>query len=243
MTQRIRAAYLWRDNAEVIGTVHELGFLRDGDHVLDPTYEKGNWWKDWRPEKLTTNNRKVDSSDFRALPYADGSFDAVAFDPPYVAPGGRRTSTIQAMHEAYGMDEQTEISPGPGGLPDPMFRTPQQLQKIIDAGMTEMTRLVRPAATLDRGGIILVKCMSYVWGGRFHPGAELTWQHATNDLGLITVDRLIHVRKKAGPQPKTNRDGSTRVQRHAANNSSTLWVFRKPPVRRRRGQEESLPLD
>jgi len=222
----VLAACAWRDNAELIAAVHDLGYLRDTDHVLDPTYGKGNWWKQWRPEQLTTYHRAADGSDFRHLDLADNSVDAVAYDPPYCCPGGRRTSTISDMHEAFGMDEQERV--GKSGEPDPMFRTPAALQAIIDAGLTEMVRVCRPATTKTRGGIILVKCMSYVWGGTFWPGTELTWQHATSTLGLVTVDRLDIVKRAAGPQPKTNRNGSARRQSHAANNASRLWVFRVP---------------
>ena len=55
---------------------------------------------------------------------ADETFDAVAFDPPYVSVGGRSTSGINGMHAAYGMDGapltpqgvQDDINAGPGGV-------------------------------------------------------------------------------------------------------------------------------
>lgn len=240
---RILSTFGWRNNAELIDAVHQLGYLRDGESVLDPTFGKGNWWTTYRPEHLTALNRATDGSDFRDLAqFRDGSFDAVAFDPPYVCPGGRKTSTVKGMHDAYGMDEQA----GPveaGGLPDPLFKTPAQLQAIIDAGLTEMARLVRRAPTQTRGGIILVRCMSYCWGGTFWPGAELTWQHAMT-LGLVTIDRFDLVKKNGGPQPTENRDGSKRGQQHASRNSSTLWVLRKPPLTKaeRRAEQTQLEL-
>lgn len=227
------AAFPWPSNAELIAAVHELGYLNDDDHVLDPTYEKGVWWKTWRPEKLTTHHRAVDGSDFRSLPYPDGSFDAIAFDPPYVCPGGRKTSTVKEMHGRYGMAE--------GGFTDPNFRNPAELQQIINDGLTEMVRLVRSARTKNAGGIILAKCQNYIWGGHLWEGAELTRDHAKS-LGLVVVDRLevagLHIETDdngvhriegdAGPQPTTNPDGSPRGQFHARRNLSTLWVFRKP---------------
>lgn len=213
----VLAADRWASNAELIAAVHELGYLRDGDHVLDPTFGKGTWWNVWRPEKLTGLRRSLDGTDFRDLPFLNETFDAVAFDPPYVCPGGRKTSTIQNMHNLYGMNE--------GGAADPDFKTPAELQAIINAGLTEMARLVRPARTKHDGGIILTKCANYIWSGDFFEGAELTRDHAKT-IGLAVVDRFEFL-TKPGPQPTVNRDGSARRQVHARRNLSTLWVFRK----------------
>ena len=214
----VLAASSWASNAELIADVARLGYLRHDDHVLDPTFERGTWWKVWRPGQLTTCHRAVDGTDFRALPFPGGFFDAVAFDPPYVCPGGRSTSTVKEMHARYGMAE--------GGHADPMFRTPAELQEIIDAGLTEMARVVRPARTKHEGGIILVKCQNYIWSGELWEGAERTRDHA-RAIGLVTVDRLEMI-GRPGPQPTTNRDGSPRRQVHARRNLSTLWVFRRP---------------
>lgn len=214
----VLAAHPWASNAELIAACAQLGYLRFTDHVLDPTYGEGVWWKQWRPERLTTHQRAIDGTDFRHLPHPDASFDAVAYDPPYVCPGGRKTSTVQAMHDRYGMNE--------GGHADPAFRTPAELQELINDGLTEMVRLVRPARTQNDGGIIVVKCQNYIWSGRLWEGAELTRDHA-RALGCSVVDRLEMI-TRPGPQPTTNLDGSPRRQVHARRNLSTLFVFRRP---------------
>lgn len=242
MTGPVLAATAWPTNGHLIAACHLLGYLLDTDHVLDPTYERGIWWQQWRPEKLTTHHRAVDGSDFRSLPYPDGSFDAVAFDPPYVCPGGRKTSTVKEMHDRFGMQE--------GGAEDPMFSTPAELQQIINDGLTEMVRLVRPRASKHRGGIVLVKCQNYIWSGEFWPGAELVRDHAMS-LGCDVVDRLEYL-TSPGPQPSTTKCGQCKgsglvgpltdplcprceglgalARRivHARRNLSTLWVFRAP---------------
>lgn len=220
-SKKILAAYPWSSNGALIAAVHKLGYLRDEDHVLDPTYGSGGWWTHWRPAKLTTFCRAKDGSDFRNLPVDSRSYDAVAFDPPYVCPGGRRTSTIKKMHDQYGMNE--------GGCDDPEFRTPAELQRIINDGLTEMARVVKPARTMTGGGIVLVKCMNYIWSGKLWEGAELIREHARS-LGLVVVDRL-EMLKAGGPQPANNLDGSPRRQVHASRNLSTLFVLRKLPQR------------
>lgn len=210
MSDYVLAATSWPTNAEMIADCHRLGYLNDDDHVLDPTYEKGTWWKRWCPEKMTTHHRAKDGSDFRSLPYPDGSFDAITFDPPYVCPGGRKTSTIKEMHQRYGMNE--------GGFDDPDFRTPAELQGIINAGLTEMYRLVRRAPAKTRGGIVLVKCKDYIWSGHLWLGTHHTLTHALG-LGFLPVDRLEHI-GSPGPQ-------SQKAQVHARRNLSTLLVLRK----------------
>lgn len=214
----ILAATPWRTNGHLIADCHQLGYLRSTDHVLDPTFGKGTWWKEWEPEKLTTRNRSIDGSDFRRLPFLAGSFDAIAYDPPFVCPGGRKTSTISEMHDRYGMNE--------GGSADPDFRTPAELQVIINDGLTEMARLVRPARTKNEGGIVLAKCQNYIWSGQLWEGAELTREHART-IGFVVVDRM-EMLVRPGPQPTVNRDGSPRRQVHARRNLSTLFVLRRP---------------
>ena len=215
MTGLVLAAQRWPTNADLIADCHRLGYLRDNDHVLDPTWGAGGWWKAWQPEKLTAYCRNNDGTDFRALPIPDGTFDAVAYDPPYVCPGGRTTTTISAMHDRYGMNE--------GGAADPDFRTPAELQQIINDGLTEMRRLVRPAATkkLDPerpNGIVLAKCKDYIWSGAYYPGAHHTLTHAL-ELGFHLEDRFEHI-GDPGPQSQT-------TQVHARRNLSTLLVLRR----------------
>jgi hypothetical protein len=212
---KVLAARRWETNGDLIADCVRLGYLRPTDKILDPTYEKGTWWSRWRPTDLTSHVRRQDGSDFRSLPYPDASFDAVAFDPPYVCPGGRKTSTIHAMFDRYGMNE--------GGCADPDFRTPADLQAIINAGLTEMYRLVVPSARKKlhpdkANGVVLAKCKDYVWSGTLWMGTHLTLTHALS-LGFVLEDRFEHI-GDPGPQ-------SQKTQAHARRNLSTLFVLRR----------------
>lgn len=203
----------WPTNGHLIEHVASL-YLRDTDFTVDLTYGRGVWWKRWRPRCVALVTNDIDPEkdtddhfDFRSTGYADGAFDVVAFDPPYVSIGGRKGSAMADLHDRFGL---IGASSSPAGV-----------QEDINAGLTEAARIVR------RGGLILVKCQSYVSSGRLWPGAFLTWEHAVRVLGLELVDEFVH-RAGVRPQPTKNRDGTPRRQVHARRNTSTLYVFRRP---------------
>lgn len=187
----------WPTNAHMVEDCVKLGYLRSEWDILDPTYGRGKWWTRWRPAALVVHSPSVD---FRSLKYAAGSFDAAVFDPPYVAKGGRRTSGIADFDDRYGLADAP--------------RTPQSVQQLLNAGLSELARVVRP------GGFILVKCMDYISSGKLWLGTYETLKHGLG-LGLLVQDRMEHM-SGTGPQP------GGRVQRHAWHNGSTLLVFQVP---------------
>lgn len=203
----VRAAASWPTNADLILDVKELGYL-DG-HVLDPTYGRGLWWAKWLPEKFTASDAVISSearwvpglavADFTNLPYADNTFDAVAFDPPYVAKGGRSTSGIGEMDDRFGLKDAP--------------KTPYDLQELINWGMVECARVLKV------GGYLLTKCKPYISSGSYWDGPGLTCRWA-DLIGLEHVDQFIHV-GNPGPQPPGRR------QVHARNNYSVLLVHQK----------------
>jgi tRNA G10 N-methylase Trm11 len=197
----ILAATAWPTNAHLIETCAQLGYLRAEWSTLDPTYGRGRWWTRWRPDRLVTHDLALDGVDFRSLPYDAGTFDAAVFDPPYVSVGGRATTGLPDLHNRYGLTDAPT--------------TPAALQHLIDAGLAEVTRVVRPR------GVLLVKSQDYISSGRLWPGTHHTLT-AAFDLGLELVDRLEHIAPRPRPQPPHRR------QVHARRNLSTLLVLRKP---------------
>jgi hypothetical protein len=210
----------WENNAELIAAAFDLHvfpkpWARDPNEleVMDVTYGRGLWWTwladdDPRIEMFIAHDIKRDGVDFTALPEADASMDVVCFDPDYVAPGGRDTSTIAEFNERYGLN-------------DP-YESPRSLQAHINDGLTECARVLRPQ------GILMVKCSTYISSGRPWLGEYHTINHALS-LGLAVEDIFVHV-AGTGPQPK--RPNSR--QQHARSNSSRLIIFRKPGRRTRR---------
>jgi hypothetical protein len=229
----VLAAKVHRTNASLIADVARLGWLQKDYRTLDPTFGLGNWWTTWRPDDLTTRTRKIDGSDFTAMEFPDDSFEAIGYDPPYVAPGGRKTTGMAAMHSAYGMDDTPP--------------TPDLLQDLIDCGLRECFRVVEPRRK-KRGGVVLVKCQNYVWSGRMFLGAHRTMQTAL-DIGFTVLDEFIHIDDAPRPQPERTRkcpikhepgdeaalcamcEGTGRIasrQHHARRNLSNLIVLAKP---------------
>jgi tRNA G10 N-methylase Trm11 len=200
----ILAADYWPTNAELIEAVATL-YIKPEDQVLDMTYGRGTWWKKYRPEKLLTND--LDEStmanfhdDFRDLGWKNDSFDVVAFDPPYVSVGGRKTSTLGDYHARYGLVDAPT--------------TPEGVQRLIGAGLAEAHRVLKPK------GVALVKCQDYITSGRYWAGTHYTLEDAES-LGFVIEDRFEHLAKSPRPQPPGRR------QVHARRNLSTLIVLRK----------------
>lgn len=195
----VLAAGPWANNSHMIADVARLGYLKKEWKTLDPTFGKGNFWNSWRPDDLVTHDLKIDGVDFRNLPYPDDTFDAVAFDSPYVSVGGRVTSGIPDMLDAYGMDDAPS--------------SPAEVQALLNTGLVEMHRVVKPK------GFVLCKNQDYISSGQLFPGTHYTLCHALQ-LGFKYVDRLELV-GSIRPQPPGRR------QVHARRNLSTLFVFQK----------------
>jgi hypothetical protein len=170
----VLAANNWSTNASLISDVARLGYLEG--HVLDATYGRGRWWTRWEPEKLTAHDLALDGADFRALPEPDGTFDAVAFDPPYKLNG---TPVLGDFDDAYGIA---------------VSQTPDERHALICEGITECARVLRV------GGHLLVKCQDQVVSGAVRWQTDEFTAHATK-LGLVKVDRfhLLNGGRKQNP--------------------------------------------
>jgi hypothetical protein len=188
-----------RLNGQLVATVAVL-WIKPDDLVVDVTYGEGNFWTVYRPARLVAHDKfKGDGVDFRELPELDGSVDVVVFDPPYIAQGGRETSTTQDMLNRYGLHD--------------VPKTTAELELYISAGITEAARV------LVKGGRLLVKCMDYINGGEYVQGRHNVVE-AAQRAGLTQVDEFVH-HSGTGPQPPGRR------QLHSRRSHSFLCVFQK----------------
>lgn len=205
MSTPVRSVIATNSNADLIAEIAPL-WIGDTAFVFDATYGKGNWWtKHQPPGGLKTNdlNPTVDATfhfDFREFPRAMwGAYDVVAFDPPYIAKGGRETSGIKDFDARYGLH----------GAP----KDPLALWEFIAQGMASCAHLLAPR------GRLLVKCMDYISSGRYQFGlGEVV--RSGEDIGLRLVDLFIHARRP-GPQPLGRR------QAHSRRSHSYLVVLQK----------------
>lgn len=132
----------WPTNGDLIADCARLGYLNTSWRTLDPTYGYGTFWKVWRPDDLTACDidplkSEHGSIDFTALPWADKTFDAVVFDPPYKLNG---TPT-----DTGGIDERFGVH-APARWQDRMA--------LIRAGARECARV--------SAHMLLVKCQDQV---------------------------------------------------------------------------------
>lgn len=236
MSAPVLAISTARSNAELIEHAARLGYLARSWRILDPTFGHGRFWRRWQPDQLVAHDinpeRAPDGpADFRRLPYADDTFDAAVFDPPYKLNGAAGS---HASDDDYGVHDAAPW---------------QARHDLIRAGITELARVVRPASRMrvDRrrtevvGGVVLIKCQDQVSSGAVRWQTREFADHAER-VGLDLVDALILTGHRPQPE-RTRRHGDChgagcaactdgRIpsrQAHAMRNYSTLLVTRKAP--------------
>jgi hypothetical protein len=200
----ILAAERWRTNGDLISAALELHApavatryrlpVHELD-VVDVTWGRGRWWTRTRPPRLVAHDLNLDGVDFTALPEADGTYHVAAYDPPYVAVGGRATSTLPDFLDRYGL---VDAPKGPALLQ----------HGLINPGLAEVHRVLKP------GGIALVKCQDYVSSGHLWLGTHWTLTHALN-LGFTCTDRIEHLgHARAQPAGRTRKCGACNGRGH-----------------------------
>jgi hypothetical protein len=193
----------WNTNGELIADVWKM-YVEPRwpePRCMDVTYGRGKWWTHVDPPQLVKHDIRIDGVDFRSLPHDNGTFDAVFFDPDYIAPGGRKTSTIPDFNDRYGLK--------------PEYETPYSLEWLwIFPGLSECLRVT------DNHGLVFIKCADYITSGKLWRGVEHITLEGERHPYVKLYDKVTHV-SGTGPQPGGRR------HLHARSNSSVLLVFRK----------------
>lgn len=194
-------------NADLFPSVLKL-YVPEGSRVLDMTYARGVFWNNVDTSKydLIANDISPDlgeyHDDFRRTRWSDGEFDAVVLDPPYVSRSGSPTKAI--IDFRYRNGERAALG---------IYGTERMMQYYRE-GMVEAMRILRV------GGILIVKCMDEVMGGKQRMNHITLFHTGVDDLKLLFEDLFVLV-QKGTPTMRHNH------QLHARKNHSYFLVFRK----------------
>jgi hypothetical protein len=157
-------------NADLVVDLAELGYVV-GD-VLDVTYGLGRWWLKFRPDGLVGCDIVEEKSpigfsvDFRCLPFGDGSFDSVVFDPPY---------KLNGVSQDFANDDSYGVSGG--------YVSPADRHALIFDGIRECCRVSRR--------FVIVKCQDQVSSGRVFWQSRIFSDFAEGSCGFRLVDCLF----------------------------------------------------
>lgn len=179
------------------------------DIDCDPTYSKGNFYKDGINEPIHKFDLSpvivgVEEADCRSLPLEDESVDTLMFDPPFVISKG---PSLSAKKEGSNIISSRFSS----------FENYETLLNMYYDSLSEFYRVLK-----DKG-IIIFKCQDTVSGGKqYITHAEIIYQCITSsDFCYYVKDLFILVAKNRMSS------GKWKVQRHARKFHSYFLVLQK----------------
>ena len=211
-------------NAEVFPQILSLHVAK-GSKIADVTFGGGVFWKNVDLSDFTLLPTDIAHGvDCRALPYEDGSLDAVVLDPPYMegllrgnvdhkAGGGSHAAFRQYYSNG---DESNQGPKWHAAVTDLYFRAGAEAFRV-----------------LKDDGVLITKCQDEVSANR----QWLTHVEIINhyeSLGFYTKDLFVTVRQ--------NKVGVSRIlkQVHARKNHSYFLVFVKRVKRSKKAKSTSV---
>lgn len=128
-------------NADLLPEIFKL-YVFEGSQIADVTYGKGVFWRKLDESKYRLGKSDLaDGIDFRNLPYASESLDALILDPPYMHGGATVKASINACYRNENTSHESVIRLYAGGL-------------------------LEAARVLKKGGRIIVKCQDEIESGK-----------------------------------------------------------------------------
>lgn len=257
----VLAATRWDTNADMIVDCVALGYVKPADRVIDLTFGGGKWWTKYHhPGQFWANfdpDADIDAipayvnnwicRDFRDLRHVDDlpPFDVTVFDPPYVSMGGRTTSGMPEFMDRYGLANAAT--------------TPERLQIDNERGLAEAAKITRPGGLVLAKCAPYISSGVRKEGDWWARDAAVAMGLRVEDMLIHLGDeraqpKYATCRKCGGDGVIPESDGdyegagvhevecprckgkppTERKQRHARNNYSVLWVFKKPTLNRRK---------
>jgi tRNA G10 N-methylase Trm11 len=131
------------NNADLFPRILEL-YIPVGSIIADTTWGKGAFWKNVDVSKYDLKATDLlTGTDFRNLPYADRSIDALVIDPPYMHAGSGVHPNLQKCYNNSSV-----------------LRGHESIIRLYAAGILEAARV------LKQKGIIIVKCQDETESGK-----------------------------------------------------------------------------
>jgi hypothetical protein len=215
-------------NSDVFPLILKIYALQ-GAIIGDVTYGNGVFWSKIDRSKYTvypsdirTKNLPegcVGGIDCRKLPYNDGSFDVLVFDPPYMhTPGGTAHNGHQNFEKYYANNASVEVEPLNNSVLPPE-NPPKYHEAVLDLYYRAGKEAWR---VLKENGIYIVKCQDEVCANQ----QRLTHLEITTkfqEYGFKVEDLFVVVRQT---DPGVSRLKTQ--QYHARKKHSYFMVYRKP---------------
>jgi hypothetical protein len=208
-------------NADVFPQVLKL-HVPKGALIADVTWGKGVFWKNVPPHDYVVHASDLEAGvDCRALPYADGTYDCLVLDPPYMEGLHRRERAHLAGAGTYAAFRRHYSNGQASGAGGPKYHA-----AVIDLYFRAGQEAFR---VLKDGGVLIVKCQDEVSANQqWLTHVEIINEYAR--LGFYAKDLFVVVR--------SNKPAMSRLlrQQHARKNHSYFLVFAKTRTPRRTGR-------
>ena len=167
---------------------------------LDPTYSKGNFYKDVPEPKhkldLHPQSGDVFEADSRRLPFNNSSVESIVFDPPFVG-GSRKEGKPGIIKERFGYYKNVPI-----------------LWRFYRDSLDEFFRILNPE------GVLVFKCQDTIENGSQYLSHIEIINYAYS-IGFYPLDLFILIANNRLMSP------SQAVQQHARKYHSYFIVFKK----------------
>lgn len=194
------------NQSEIIKNIIKL-HVPQGYIDCDPTYSKGNFYKDidivkpkYKYDILPQLN-EVQKADARDLPLDDSSLNCIMFDPPFLATTGKSLSKN---------DDNNIINKRFGVYPNE-----KSLHNFYVEAMKEFYRILKPK------GILIFKCQDKISSSKQYMSHCFIYENAI-EIGFYPKDLFVLLAKN-----RLVADWQLRNQKHARKFHSYFWVFEK----------------
>lgn len=193
---------------------HILKLHNNGDPIdLDCTYSKGVFYKNGvvaEPKFKTDLSPQTDdtiASESSNLPFTDGQFKCIMFDPPFIIAGKTYASNKQGSSKIA-----------------KRFSAYENWDQLKDHWRDTLTELHR---VLEDKGIVIMKMQNTISSGKNHFSHYMIMKHAIETLGMYPKDEFVLNSKSK----MTSFGGRWKNQLHAMKHHSYFMVFQKRKCR------------